>query len=152
VQQERRVWVLPAVLAVIVLSVPAQFMFATRHGEPYPGLFQPRFEGISQTDDRVVRFTAVRLSADGRHLDPTAAFPAGKDELLSSTFPQHGDHARMDDATRRSIRKAVARALGSDPHELTVTWEHRRFHLDTGKITRGKPQASYRVNLREAIR
>jgi hypothetical protein len=145
------VWILPVVLAVIVLSVPAQMMFATRFDEPYPGLFQPRFQGISQTDDRVVRFSVVRLSADGRRLEPTDVFPAAEAQMaLESTFPPDGHRAHIGAAKRRSIHDAVARALGSDPRELTVAWERRRFHLDTGKITRGKAQATYRINFREA--
>jgi len=150
VQPGRRVWVLPAVLAALVLSLPAQVKFASLVAEPYPGLFQPEFNGNSQRDsDRTVRFTIVKLTVDGRRLEPSDLIPEDEDrgEALTTAFPMDGDEAQVDEATLRSMRSAVRR-LGSDPGELSVRWERRRFHLDTGKITRGKTLATYRVDLR----
>ena len=148
-QPDRRVWVLPAVLAALVLSIPAQVRFASQVAEPYPGLFQPAFREDSQSSDQTVRFTIVKLSVDGRPIEPSDLLPDADDtgEFLRSVFPPDGDEAQVDDALRRSMRSAVARRFG-DPGELSVTWERRRFHLDTVTITKGKTLATYRVDLR----
>ena len=148
-QPDRRVWVLPTVLAALVLSIPAQVRFASQVAEPYPGLFQPDFSGDSQRKDQTVRFTIVRLSVDGRSVEPSDLLPDADDrgEVLASAFPPDGDEAQVDDALRRSMRSAVARRVG-DPAELSVTWERRRFHLDTVTITKGRTLATYRVDLR----
>ena len=148
-QPDRRVWVLPAVLAALVLSIPAQVRFASQVAEPYPGLFQPDFSGDSQRKDKTVRFTIVRLSVDGRPMEPSDLLPDTDDrgEVLTSAFPPDGDEAQVDEALRRSMRSAVARRF-DDPGELSVTWERRRFHLDTVTFTKGKTLASYRVDLR----
>ena len=146
---DRRVWVLPAVLAVFCLSVPAQLVFADRIAEPYPGLFQPAFHGVSQRNDHTVRFMAVTLSVDGQRIKPRDLIPdKDRRDILESLFPPHGRRARVDDASLRAMRRALARTVGTDPSELTVRWERRRFHLDTGQITRGKTLATYRVDLR----
>jgi hypothetical protein len=142
--------VLPAVLAVLVVSLPAQVKFASLVAEPYPGLFQPAFNGTSQRNsDRTVKFTTVELTVDGRRIEPSDLILEDDDraEVLTTAFPLDGDEAQVDDATLRSMRSAVLRRLGTDPGELSVRWEHRRFHLDTGKITRGKTLATYRVDL-----
>jgi hypothetical protein len=142
--------VLPAVLAALVVSLPAQVKFASLVAEPYPGLFQPPFNGNSQRDsDQTVKFTTVELSVDGRRIEPSDLIPEDDDraEVLTSAFPLDGDEAQVDDATLRSMRSAVTRRLGADPGELSVRWEIRRFHLDNGKITRGKTLATYRVDL-----
>ena len=149
-QPVRRVWVLPAVLVALVLSIPAQVRFASQVAEPYPGLFQPDFSGDSQrSSDQTVRFTAVKLSVDGRPVEPSDLLPDAEDrgEVLTSAFPPDGDEAQVDDALRRSMRSAVARRVG-DPGELSVSWERRRFHLDTVTFTKGKTLATYRVDLR----
>ena len=148
-QPDRRVWVLPAVLAALVLSIPAQVRFASQVAEPYPGLFQPDFSGDSQQKDKTVRFTIVRLSVDGRPMEPSDLLPDTDDrgEVLTSAFPPDGDEAQVDEALRRSMRSAVARRF-DDPGELSVTWERRRFHLDTVTFTKGKTLATYRVDLR----
>lgn len=148
-EPDRRVWVLPAVLAALVLSIPAQVRFASQVAEPYPGLFQPAFDGDAQWKDQTIRFTIVRLSVDGRPIEPSDLFPDPDDrsDVLTSAFPQHGDDAHVDDALRRSMRSAVERKL-RDPGELSVTWERRRFHLDTVTFTKGKTLSSYRVDLR----
>ncbi len=149
-QPDRRVWVLPAVLAALVLSIPAQVRFASQVAEPYPGLFQPEFNGVSQREsDQTVRFTAVRLSVDGRRIEPSDLLPDVDDrgEVLTSAFPPDGDEAQVDAALRRSMRSALARRFG-DPEELFVRWERRRFHLDTVTFTTGKTLATHRVDLR----
>ena len=149
-QPGRRVWILPAVLAVLVVSLPAQVKFASLVAEPYPGLFQPAFNGNSQRDrDRTVKFTTVELAVDGRRIEPSDLVPDDdvRAEVLTTAFPLDGGDVQIDDAMRQSMRSAVARRLGTDPGELSVRWEHRRFHLDTGKITPGRTLATYRVDL-----
>jgi hypothetical protein len=143
------VWVLPAVLAALVLSIPAQVRFTSQVAEPYPGLFQPAFDGDAQRKDHTVRFTIVRLSVDGRSIEPSDLIPDPDDrrDVLRSAFPPDGGEAQVDDALRRSMRSALARRFG-DPGELSVTWERRRFHLDTVTSTKGKTLSSYRVDLR----
>ena len=146
---DRRVWVLPAVLAAFCLSIPAQLVFAERYDEPYPGLFQPAFHGDSQQDDHTVRFPAVTLSVDGRRITPQDLISnKSRREILETMFPPLGRRARVDDPALRAMRRTLARTLGTDPTELSVRWERRRFHLDTGQITRGKTLATYRVDLR----
>ena len=149
-QPDRRVWVLPAVLAALVLSIPAQVRFASQVAEPYPGLFQPDFSGDSQrSSDQTVRFIDVRLSVDGRPIEPSDLLPDVDDrgEVLTSAFPLDGGEVQVDDALRRSMRSAAARRF-DDPGELAVTWQRRRFHLDTVTFTEGKTLATYRVDLR----
>jgi hypothetical protein len=124
--------------------------FASQVAEPYPGLFQPDFSGDSQrSSDRTVRFTVVKLSVDGRRIEPSDLLPDVEDrsEVLTSAFPLDGDAAQVDDALRRSMRSAAARRF-DDPGELSVRWERRRFHLDTVSTTKGKTLATYRVDLR----
>jgi len=149
VQPDRRVWVLPAVLVALMLSIPAQVRFASQVAEPYPGLFQPDFSGDSQRKDQTVRFTTVKLSVDGRRIEPSDLLPDAEDrgEVLTSAFPLDGGDAHVDDALRRSMRSAAARRF-DDPGELSVTWQRRRFHLDTVTFTDGKTLATYRVDLR----
>jgi hypothetical protein len=149
VQPERRVWVLPVVLALLVLSIPAQVRFTSQVAEPYPGLFQPDFSGDEQRKDQTVRFTIVRLSVDGRPIEPSDLLPDVEDrsEVLTSAFPLDGGEPHVDDALRRTMRSAAARHF-ADPSELAVTWERRRFHLDTVTYTKGKTRSSYRVDLR----
>jgi hypothetical protein len=145
------VWILPVVLAALVLSLPAQVKFASLVAEPYPGLFQPAFNGNSQRDsDQTVKFTTVELAVDGHRIEPSDLIPEDDEraEVLTTAFPLGGGDVKVDDATRQSMRSALARRFGTDPGELTVRWEHRRFHLDTGKITQGKTLATYRVDLR----
>ena len=73
---DKRVWVLPAVLAALVLSVPVQVKFASAVAEPYPGLFQPFFTGVSQRkSDHTVKFVIVKLSVDGRPIEVFDLFP-----------------------------------------------------------------------------
>ena len=148
-QPVRRVWVLPAVLVALVLSIPAQVRFASQVAEPYPGLFQPDFSGDSQWNDQTVRFTIVRLSVDGRRLEPSDLLPDADDpdEVLASAFPLDGGRIRVGDALRRSMRSAAARRF-DDPGELSVTWQRRRFHLDTMTFTEGKTLATHRIDLR----
>jgi len=152
VQPDRCVWVLPAVLVALVLSIPAQVRFASQVAEPYPGLFQPDFSGDGQRKDRTVSFTIVRLSVDGRKIEPSELLPGVEDRggVLTSAFPPDGGEAQVDNALRRSMRSAVARRFG-DPGELSVTWQRRRFHLDTVTYTEGKTRSSYRVDLRGDI-
>ena len=148
-QPDRRVWILPAVLAVLVLSIPAQVRFASQVAEPYPGLFQPAFDGDAQRKDHTIRFTIVRLSVDGRPIESSDLIPDPDDrrDVLRSAFPPDGGEAEVDEALRRSMRSAVARRLG-DPGQLSVIWERRRFHLDTLKTTKGKTLGTYRLDLR----
>ena len=121
-QPERRVWVLPAVLAALVLSIPAQVRFTSQVAEPYPGLFQPAFDGDAQRNDQTIRFTIVRLSVDGRPIESSDLLPDADDrsDVLTSAFPLDGGEAQVDAALRRSMRSAVARRFG-DPGELSVT-------------------------------
>ena len=150
---DRRTWVLPAVLAALCLSLPVQLVFADRVAEPYPGLFAPGFHGISQGKGHVVKLTKLELSVDGRRIDPDDILPgdpAGRDALLAH-LPRDGDHASVDDATRNALRSAVVRATGSDPRELTITWQRRLYDLDSGTYRRGKTLARYQVDLREDV-
>jgi hypothetical protein len=147
------VWVLPAVLAALCLSLPVQLVFADRVAEPYPGLFAPAFHGVSQGKGHVVKLTKIELSVDGRRIDPDDILPgkpARRDALLAH-FPPDGDHASADDAARRALRSAVVRATGSDPRELTITWQRRLYDLDSGTYRRGKTLAHYQVDLREDV-
>ena len=146
-------WVLPAVLAALCLSIPAQLVLADRIGEPYPGLFQPAFRGVSQTGDHSVTFPSVRLWADGRRIT-SSDLVTSNDELarLKSLFPPREDRARVDDSLRRALRENLERSLGFGPRELVVTWQRRRFDLDTGQITRLRTLATYRLDLREEQR
>lgn len=147
---ETRVWVLPAVLAVICLSLPAQIVAADRVAEPYPGLFQPSFRGDAQDDHRVVHVEILEVALDGRRIRPSDVFPSDGNALglFESLFPPHDDAARLDTATRKAILTKLTRRLDPDPHMLTVTWRRRDFHLDTGRISRGSMLARYRVSLR----
>ena len=143
-------WVLPAVLAAFCLSIPAQLVVADRIGEPYPGLFQPAFRGVSQSDKHMVSFPSVRLWVDGRRIRPADLVPdENRRDRLKSMFPPHGSEPRVGDSARRALRSNLARTLGIQPSELVVTWQRRRFDLDTGEITRLQTLATYRLDLRE---
>ena len=143
-------WVLPVVLAAFCLSIPAQLVFADRIAEPYPGLFQPAFRGVSQSDNHTVTFPAVKLWVDGRRIRPADLVPdENRRDRLKSMFPPRGHQPRVNDSSRRMLRGNVARALGIRPSELVVTWQRRRFDLDTGQITRLRTLATYRFDLRE---
>ena len=148
---DRRTWVLPAVLATLCLSLPVQLVFADRVAEPYPGLFAPAFHGISQGKGHVVKLTRLELSVDGRRIDPDGILPgdAARRERLLAHLPRDGDHASIDDDTRNALRSALVRATGSDPRELTITWQRRLYDLDSGKYKRGRTLAHYKVDLRE---
>ena len=150
---DRRTWVLPAVLAALCLSLPAQMVFADRVAEPYPGLFAPAFHGISQGKGHVVKLTSLELSVDGRRIDSDDLLPgdAARRDALLAHFPRDGDHAPVDDTTRNALRSAVMRAVGGDPRELTVTWQRRLYDLDSGTYRRGRTLAHYKVDLREDV-
>lgn len=148
--RDRREWVLPAVLLAFCLSIPAQLVFAHRFGEPYPGLFQPGFRGVSQSDTHTVSYPAVRLWADGRRVRPADLVPdENRSDNLKSMFPPHGNRPRVDDTLRRTLRGNLARASGTEPSELVVSWQRRRYDLDTGEIARLQKLATYRLDLRE---
>lgn len=146
-------WVLPAVLAALCLSLPVQMVFADRVAEPYPGLFAPAFHGISQGKGHVVRLTSLELSVDGRRIDSDDLLPgdAARRDALLAHFPRDGDHASVDDTTRHALRSAVVRAVGSDPRELTITWQRRLYDLDSGTYRRGRTLAHYQVDLRREV-
>jgi hypothetical protein len=151
VKHDERAWVLPAVFLLMGLSLPAQLIVADNIAEPYPGLFQPAFRGVSQDDHRVERLEVLELALDGRRIRAFDVFPTDGNArvIFASVFPPEGDEARIDAVTRRSMRARLARRLDTDPATLTVTWRRRTLRLDSGKISRGSTLAHYRVDLRE---
>lgn len=146
---DRRVWVLPASLAALIVWMPVQALIESELAEPYPGLFQPPFWGASQNDDRTVKYPFVKLSVDGRRVRPADVLTRDdRRDALEQMFPPRGGVARADSATRRLMRMNLVRLSGHDPRELVVRWQERRYHLDTGTITRHQTTATYRVDLR----
>lgn len=144
-ERQARVGVLPVVFALVVLSVPAQMVFTERYDEPYPGLFQPFFYGVSPTTE----VKAVELTVDDRPIEPFDLFPADGPArgIVASMFPPEGGEMRVDDKTRRSMRATLARHLGVAPRELMVTWESRRVDRDTGTVSDRSILARYRLDL-----
>jgi hypothetical protein len=145
--REQRVWVLPAMFALVILSLPVQMLFAARFSEPYPGLFQPFFYGDSQSGG-VIDVKAVEMEVDGRRIEPFDLFPADGParEIVSSMFPPGDGEMRVDEGTRTSIRATLASKLGTEPRELSITWERRRFDLATGKVSERSTLARYHLD------
>lgn len=149
VHPDRRVWVLPASLAALILWMPVQVLIEFEIAEPYPGLLQPPFWGASQNEDRAVKYPFVKLSVDGKRVRPADVLTRDdRWEALEHMFPPRGRIAHVDSATREMMRRNLARLSGTEPREMVVRWQERRFHLDTGEITRHKTTATYRVDLR----
>ncbi len=147
---DRRVWILPAALAALILCLPIQALIAYEIAEPYPALIQPPFYGASQNKDGAVKFPFVRLWVDGQRVKPVDVLPrSDRREALQEMFPPRGKVAHVDAATLRRMRTNLELRSGTEPRELVVRWQERRFHLDTGKITRHQTTATYRVDLRE---
>ena len=149
-QSKSRVWVLPAVFAAVVLSIPVQLVLKERYGEPYPGLFQPAFSASEQPRG-TISLTIVRITVDGDAIEVAQLFPEGntgqRRALLKSIFPTRQSDVSLNGDLRRRLRSNLVRSLDATPHVLSVTWERRRYRLASGSMTKPRILADYRVEL-----
>lgn len=149
-QSKSRVWVLPAVFALLAVSMPVQMVLKERFGEPYPGLFQPAFSASEQPHG-TISLTVAKMTVDGDVIDVAQLFPGGntgqRRALLKSIFPTRHSDVVLDDDLRSRLRSNLVRSLGATPHVLSVTWERRRYRLASGLMTKAQILAEYRIDL-----
>lgn len=152
VQTTNRVWFVPAIFALVGLSLPVQELYARRVSEPYPGLFQPRFSEVLPHDKAVV-YSDVHMSVDGRPIDSETLLPqlnSGKrQEVIESWFPPESEEAQVDAESRQTLRSTLEDALGEDPQQLSVTWKRHRFGLESRRTTVLKTLAEYEIDLQD---
>ena len=145
---ESRVWMLPAVFAVLAASLPIQIVFADRRSEPYPGLFMPAFYGDSQSNGKV-RLVTPDIRVDGRRASIGDVVgpgrPAIQREVLQGMFPVDKRAGQPSDVARRAVQDNLKRSLGGDPGELDVTWQRRRLSLANGTVAFDSVVSRYHV-------
>ena len=147
-----RVWVVPTIFALVVLSMPVQIYVATTAGEPYPGLFQPAFSSVPDQEGKAFRHRAIELTVDGRPIEEEDLLPGlnpgRRKQLLLGLFPVHQvDAAQVDDETRTRFRSRLAARLDTEPQVLVATWNRVKFKPDTRETTVIKKLSQYRIDL-----
>ncbi|NRQ49912.1 hypothetical protein [Aeromicrobium stalagmiti] len=126
----RRRIALRALFAAVLLSLPLMIVVRESVGEPYPGLYQPAFDGSTMRGDLFGRDEAVvmvRDAAGERHriavTDLLDVPELERGYLLSATRSALRDPRRMRTPEAVAYVRERAAELGIDsPVRLRVTW------------------------------
>ena len=151
----RRTWVLPALFALVTLSLPAQMLVASRISEPYPGLFMPKFASVPDVDGGL-EFNEPSFTADGQPVTLAMLFGAPKinaevQRLARRTFPREPDGpVELSPEVRSMIAGNLAQVTGQAPRTLEVTWKRRRYDVESRTTTDLRTISSYDVMVSDA--
>ena len=145
-------WLIPAVFAAVTLSLPVQMMVASRIGEPYPGLFFPKFSTVPDLSDGF-QFNEVRFALpDGQQVQAQKVLGVAEvnriRRLATRYFPRH-PHGPvvLPQELRESILHRISVPSEPPPRQLEVTWVRRRYDLETREISDVRTLVSYPVDL-----
>ena len=144
---------MPAVFAVVTLSLPVQIMVSNRVSEPFPGLFFPAFRSVPELSDGRLSFSEASFIVDGTTtIDGKTLFGIPEinrvRRLSKRYFPRDPDHRiELSPAMRASLVGNISRATGKAPHVLTVVWKDRRYDTATGKVANLHTDRPYDVRL-----
>jgi hypothetical protein len=146
---------MPALFALVGLALPVELLIASRASEPFPGLFMPSFSDVPKIDDGGYHFSEATFAVGGESISPQTVFGIPEisrpRRLSRKHFPKEPDGPiQLAPDVRSAIAQNIAEATGRPPDTLEVTWERRRYDLDTGDVTVVRTYPSYEVTLEAA--